>query len=301
MTFSGVFAPIPTPFGDDGELDLAAWRDNVDRWMGTGLHGLVVLGSNGEAPLLDDHEADRQVAAARERIPADRVLIAGTGRQSTRSAISASRRAADAGAEAVLVLTPSYFKGQLTTAAFIRHYTAVADASPVPVLLYNYSALTGVTLPVEAAAALSIHENIVGLKESGHDMGHVGDLGDAGAGRLQRARRLGDDVLRQCLTLGAHGGVLALACVAPDACLQIYELVRAGHYNEARELQRHVTPLAKLLSSMHGIPGLKAALSLIGYVGGRRRLPLEPVGDDVVAQIRRQIDLLSGITSGDGD
>ena len=176
MTFSGVFAPIPTPFGDDGELDLAAWRDNVDRWMGTGLHGLVVLGSNGEAPLLDDHEADRQVAAARERIPADRVLIAGTGRQSTRSAISASRRAADAGAEAVLVLTPSYFKGQLTTAAFIRHYTAVADASPVPVLLYNYSALTGVTLPVEAAAALSIHENIVGLKESGHDMGHVGDL-----------------------------------------------------------------------------------------------------------------------------
>ena len=176
MTFSGVFAPIPTPFGDDGELDLAAWRDNVDRWMGTGLHGLVVLGSNGEAPLLDDHEADRLVAAARERIPADRVLIAGTGRQSTRSAISASRRAADAGAEAVLVLTPSYFKGQLTTAAFIRHYTAVADASPVPVLLYNYSALTGVTLPVEAAAALSIHENIVGLKESGHDMGYVGDL-----------------------------------------------------------------------------------------------------------------------------
>ena len=147
MKFSGVFAPIPTPFADDGEIDLAAWRDNIDRWMGTRLQGLVVLGTNGEAPLVDDDEADRLIAAARERMPADRVLIAGTGRQSTRNAIVASRRAADRGADAVLVRTPSYFKRQLTTSTFIRHYTAVADASPVPVLLYNFSALTGVTLP----------------------------------------------------------------------------------------------------------------------------------------------------------
>ena len=162
MTISGVFAPIPTPFADDGELDLAGLRDNVDRWMGTGLRGLVVLGTNGEAPLVDDDEADRLIAAARERVPADRVLIAGTGRQSTRSTIAASRRAADAGADAVLVRTPSCFTRQLGTAAFIRHYTAVADASPVPVLLYNFSALTGVTLPVDggllAAQPLLAHD-----------------------------------------------------------------------------------------------------------------------------------------------
>ena len=297
MTFSGVFAPIPTPFADDGELDLAAWRDNVDRWMGTGLRGLVVLGSNGEAPLIDDDEADRLIAAARERVPADRVLIAGTGRQSTWSTISASRRAADGGADAVLVRTPSYFKGQMTTAAFIRHYTAVADASPVPVLLYNFSALTGVTLPVEAVAELSIHENIVGLKESGPDMSYVGDL--VGLAPDGFSVLVGSaPTFFTSLTLGAHGGVMALACVAPDACVQIYELVRAGRYDEARELQRHVTPLAKLVTSIHGIPGLKAALSLIGYVGGRPRLPLEPVADDVVVQIRRQLDLVSTIRSG---
>ena len=294
MTLTGVFAPVPTAFTDDGELDLSAWRDNVDRWMGTGLHGLVVLGSNGEAPLVDDDEADQLIAAARERIPADRVLIAGTGRQSTRSAISASRRAAAAGADAVLVRTPSYFKGQMTTSAFIRHYTAVADASPVPVLLYNFSALTGVTLPVEAAIALSIHENIVGLKESGPDMSYVGDL--VGLAPDGFSVLVGSaPTFFASLTLGAHGGIMALACVAPDACLQIYELVGAGRHEEALELQRHVTPLAKLVTSMHGIPGLKAALSLLGYVGGRPRLPLEPVGEDVVAQIQRQLDLVVGV------
>ena len=195
----------------------------------------------------------------------------------------------------MLVRTPSYFKGQLTTSTFIRHYTGVADASPVPVLLYNFSALTGVTLPVEAAAALSIHENIVGLKESGPDMSYVGDL--VGLAPDGFSVLVGSaPTFFSSLALGAHGGILALACVAPAACLRLYELVHAGCYDEARELQRHVTPLAKLVTSIHGIPGLKAALSLIGYVGGRPRLPLEPVGDDVVAHIRRQIDLLSGET-----
>ena len=296
MTFSGVFAPVPTPFADDGEIDLAAWRDNIDRWMGTGLRGLVVLGTNGEAPLIDDDEADRLIAAAREQIPSDRILIAGTGRQSTRSAIRATVRAADRGADAVLVRTPSYYRRQLTTSTFIRHYTTVADASPVPVLLYNYSALTGVTLPVEAAAALSIHENIVGLKESGPDMGYVGDL--VGLVPDGFSVLVGSaSTFFTSLALGAHGGVLALACVAPAACLRLYDLVQAGCFEEARELQRHLTPLAKLVTSIHGIPGLKAALPLIGYVGGRPRLPLEPVDDDVVEQIRRQIDLVKSLTS----
>ena len=296
MTFSGVYAPVPTPFADDGEIDLAAWRDNIDRWMGTGLRGLVVLGTNGEAPLVDDDEADRLIAAAREHIPSDRMLIAGTGRQSTRSAIHATVRAADLGADAVLVRTPSYYRRQLTTSTFIRHYTTVADASPVPVLLYNFSAFTGVTLPVEAAAALSIHENIVGLKESGPDMGYVGDL--VGLVPDGFSVLVGSaPTFFTSLALGAHGGVLALACVAPAACLRLYDLVQAGRFEEARELQRHVTPLAKLVTSIHGIPGLKAALPLIGYVGGRPRLPLEPVGDDVVEQIRRQIDLVKSLTS----
>jgi 4-hydroxy-2-oxoglutarate aldolase len=297
MKFTGVFAPIPTPFDDDGALDLDAWRSNLDRWVGTGLHGLVVLGSNGEAPLIDDDESEQLIATARPRIPAGRLLIAGTGRQSTKCAIDASRRAADAGADAVLVRTPSYFKGQLTTSSFIRHYSAVADACPVPVLLYNFSGLTGVTLPVAAVAALSSHENIAGIKESGPDMSYVGELiGAAGDGFGVLVGSA--PTFFSSLLLGADGGIMALACVAPDACLRIYELVRAGRLDEAKALQRQVSPLAKLITSVHGIPGLKAALTHLGYIGGPAHPPLQPIAGDAVAQIAHEMDLLAEITCG---
>ena len=289
MTIRGVLAPIPTPFADDEAIDLAAWRANIDRWMGTPLRGIVVLGSTGEAPLVDDDEADRLIREARARVPADRLLVAGTGRQSTRAAAAAARRAADAGADAVLVRTPSYFKKQLTADAFVRHYAAVADASPVPVILYNFSALTGVTLPVEAVAELVDHPNIVGLKESGPDMGYVGDL--IGVARDGFSILVGSaPTFYASLALGADGGILALACAIPDACVLIYEHMAAGRREEARALQRQVVPLARLLTTKHGIPGLKAALGELGYVGGRPRRPLAPVGPDATASIRRQIE-----------
>jgi len=297
MHVSGVFAPIPTPFTAAGALDLDAWRANLDRWVGTGLQGLVVLGSNGEAPLVDDDESEQLVATARERIPSGRLLIAGTGRQSTKCAIDASRRAADVGADAVLVRTPSYFKGQLTTASFIRHYSDVADACPVPVLLYNFTGLTGVTLPVEAVSTLSRHENVVGIKESGPDLSYVGDLTGLAHGGFSVLVGSGPTFFSS-LMLGADGGIMALACVAPAACLRIYELVRNGRLDDARALQRQVVPLAKLVTSIHGIPGLKAALTHLGYVGGAARPPLEPIADDAVEQISRALDALAEVTSG---
>lgn len=297
MTISGVYAPAPTPFDDDGELDLAAWRANLTRWMGTPLDGLVVLGSNGEAPLVDDDEAERLINVAREQLPSDRLLIAGTGRQATKSTINACRRAAAAGADLVLVRTPSFFKGQLTAATFIRHYTAVADVCPVPVLLYNFSALTGVTLPLEAVATLSIHENIVGFKESGPDMSYVGDL--VGLAPEGFAVLVGSaPTFFSSLMLGAAGGILALACVAPEECVRLYELVQAGRYDEARVLQGQLTPLAKLITSAHGIPGLKAALTHLGYVGGPPRAPFEPVGAEVSSDIAQQLEHLAMVRPG---
>ena len=297
MTIRGVLAPIPTPFTDDEAIDLAAWRANIDRWMETPLSGLVVLGSTGEAPLVDDDEADRLVREARGRVPGDRLLVVGTGRQSTRAAIEASRRAADAGADAVLVRTPSYFKKQLTTEAFVRHYAAVADACPVPVILYNFSALTGVTLPVAAVAELVDHPNIVGLKESGPDMGYVGDL--IGAAREGFSVVVGSaPTFYASLALGASGGILALACAIPGACVRIYEHAAAGRHDEARALQRQVVPLARLVTSAHGIPGLKAALTELGYVGGRPRRPLAPVGADAAGEIRRQIEQFAATPAG---
>jgi 4-hydroxy-2-oxoglutarate aldolase len=162
MTLDGIYPPIATPFKDD-EIDLAALRHNLARWNAAGLRGVLVLGSNGEAAFVDDDEAQRLVAAVREDLPGDRVMIVGTGRQSTRATIAATRQAAKAGADVALVVTPYYFKTQMTSEVLVQHFRAVADASPIPVLLYNVTAFTGVNLAVDAIVQLAGHPNIVGL------------------------------------------------------------------------------------------------------------------------------------------
>ena len=159
---------MPTPF-KDGEVDPAAIQSNVRRWMAAGLGGVVALGTNGEAALLDDDESDQVVETARQEVPDDRTLIAGVGRESTRATIAAARRAAGAGADAVLVRTPSFYRAHVPVPALVAHYMAVADASPVPVLLYNYAAFTGVNMTPETIGRLAAHPNIVGLKETSTD------------------------------------------------------------------------------------------------------------------------------------
>jgi 4-hydroxy-2-oxoglutarate aldolase len=275
MNLAGIYPPIATPFKND-DVDYAGLARNVNRWMQTGLRGLLVLGSNGEAAFLDEDEAERVVITVREGLPRDRVLLAGTGRQSTRATIAATRRAARAGADAVLVLTPFYFKGQMTHDALVDHYRAVADASPVPVLLYNFTNVTGLNVTPETVAALSAHPNIVGLKDSNGDIGQVAAVtarvppgftvlvGSAGT-------------LYPAMMMGAAGGIVAVANVVPEICVKLYDLVRAGRYDEARALQRRLTPLAQAVTSGHGVPGLKAAMEIAGYVGGDARRPLRPL------------------------
>ena len=286
--FSGVFTPIVTPFTSDDTVDEAALRRNVDRWMGTPLTGLVVLGSNGEAAQLDDAEADRVVEIVRERVPSDRPLIAGTGRESTRDTIAATARAAAAGVDAVLVRTPSFFKSQMTADIFVRHYTEVADRSPVPVLLYNVTMFTGVTLHVEAVERLAAHPNIVGMKESGSDIAYICEL----------VTRTPDDftVLAgsattyfHALCAGCDGGILALAALLPEACVRMVTLVHEQRLADARVLQHWVMPLARSVGSTYGVAGLKAALDLMGYNGGVPRPPLRPAPPHVVEAIRGQL------------
>src|SRR5688572_24001073 len=168
--FAGIYTPIVTPFSADGELDERGLAGNVDRYLKSPLTGLVVLGSNGEAAQLEDDEADRAIAVVRERVPQDRPLLAGTGRESTRATIAASHRAAKIGADAVMARTPSFYKPQMTSDAFVQHYVEIADACPVPVFLYNVTMYTGVNLLPDAVEKLGEHPNIVGLKDSGNDM-----------------------------------------------------------------------------------------------------------------------------------
>ncbi len=288
MDLHGVFAPIPTPFDRNEQLDEAGLRSTCARWAASRLAGLVVLGSTGEAVLLDEEESDRAVAIAREAWPAGRPFIVGTGRESTAATIRATCRAASLGADAVLVRTPGFYKAQMNTDVFVRHYTAVAEASPVPVLLYNFTAVTGVNLPAAAVSKLSAHPNVIGVKESGGDIAQIAEF--------VRSGRAGFNVLAGSSTTfnaaigaGAAGGVLALSCLLPDACVRLFELTRAGRHDEASVLQTRLLPIAKLVGSMHGIAGLKAALKLVGCDVGGVRSPLAPVSDATVAVLREAL------------
>jgi 4-hydroxy-2-oxoglutarate aldolase len=289
--FTGIYTPIVTPFLADDTLDEPGLKSNVVTWMATSLEGLVVLGSNGEAAQLDDSEADRIVDIVRENMPRDRPLIAGTGRESTRATIAATRRAAAAGVDAALVRTPSFFKSQMTTDVFVRHYTEVAEASPVPVLLYNVSMFTGVNLQPEAVERLAVHPNIVGIKESGSDIAHIADL----------VSRTPDDftvlagsatTLMHALCAGCDGAIVALAALLPDACQELLMLVRDNRLDEARTLQRGLLPIAKSVGGTYGVPGLKAAIHLLGFAGGPPRPPLRPAVPSTIDIIRGQLDAL---------
>lgn len=290
--FTGIFTPITTPFRDD-ELDEAGLRGNVAQWMRTPLHGLVVLGSNGEAPQLGDSEADRAIEVVREGVPREKILIAGTGRESTRATIAATRRAAALGADAVLVRTPSFFKAQMTSDVFVRHYTEVADASPVAVLLYNVTMFTGVNLLPDAVERLAQHPNIAGMKDSGTDVAQIAEC----------IARTPDDftvlagaaaTLFLSFCAGADGAILAVAGIVPDLCVRLWTLVREQKLDEARELQQRLTPLARSVGSLYGIAGLKAAMDMIGYVGGAPRPPLRPAPSHVIDVIRGQLAELRG-------
>jgi 4-hydroxy-2-oxoglutarate aldolase len=292
MNLSGVYPPIATPFKDE-EVDYAGLTHNVHRWMRTGLRGLLALGSNGEAASVDEDEAERIIATVREGVPRDRVLLAGTGRQSTRATIAATRRAAKAGADAALVLTPFYFKTQMTPEALVDHYRAVADASPVPVLLYNFTNVTGVNMTPDTVAALSAHQNIVGLKDSNGDIAQV-------AGVVARVPAdftvlVGSAAtLYPALVMGASGGVVAVANVVPDVCVTLYDLATAGKHDEARALQRRLTPLANAVTGGYGIAGLKVAMDIAGYVGGQVRRPLRPAKAEARDTLQRRLEELVG-------
>lgn len=289
MNLTGVFAPIPTPIDEQDRVDTQRLRRALDKWVKRPLAGFVVLGSNGEAALLDELESDRVVVAAREAIPREKTMIVGTGRESTQAAIKATKRAAELGADYVLVRTPGFFKSQMTNDVFVRHFTAVADASPVPVLLYNFTAVTGVNLLPAAVARLATHPNIAGMKESGGDLAQISDVVASAPDDFQMLSG-SLSTFYASLCVGCVGGILAPACVVAEACARLYDLTCAGKHEDAQRLQRQLLPIAKLLGGGgYGIAGLKAALAVVGYDVGIPRPPLAPAPEAAYTAVREAL------------
>jgi dihydrodipicolinate synthase/N-acetylneuraminate lyase len=288
----GVLLPFTTPFGAGGDLDADALGANVERWNATGVAGYVALGSTGERVHLDERERMTVVEAARARVPRNLIFVVSVGEQSTLHTILESRRAADAGADAVLVLTPHFYRGAMTQDALAGHFEEVADSSPVPVILYNIPQNTGVALAPETVARLSQHANIVGIKDSSGDVVNLVEMIRlVGEGRDEFALMTGHaGVFYASLCAGVVGAILAAGCVAPRLSVEIYEAFTRGEHARALELQRRLAPLARAVTVRFGIGGLKYALDLAGYKGGPVRAPLREPNEEARAEIKRLLE-----------
>jgi 4-hydroxy-2-oxoglutarate aldolase len=284
-SFDGVYIPVTTPFrGDDVATDrLAA---NLRKWNSTALAGYVVLGSTGEFPMLSEDERDRILATAREAIPRDKRFIAGTGTNSTLHTIRQSKRAAEQGADAVIVITPHYFTRPFGRAeSQVRHYLAVADASPVPVMIYNFPLNTGINVEAETVAKIAAHPNVCGIKDSSGNIPQAAQIIDQTPKSFSVLVGAASALLPG-LAIGASGGILALANISAREWCDVYTLAKAGRWDEAREIAARMMPADRGIAGRHGIGGLKAALDLQGLFGGPCRPPLGTPDGDAIEDIK---------------
>lgn len=281
----GVLAPVGTTFAADGGLDLAAFAQNMEFYATSAIDGAVILGSNGESALLETDEKLRLIESGVQAINRRKVVMAGTGCESTRATIALTRAAAELGIDYALVVTPHYYKSRYDHQAFLHHYLSVAEASPVPVIVYIMTAYTGVDLTSNLVAELSRHPNIVGVKDSSGNAPKVGEIlaqADPNFAVLAGSASF----LYPALCLGATGGIMALANVAPAEVKQIQRYFDAGDHGSARALQLKMMAPNAAVTSKFAVPGLKVALEHVGLNGGLPRLPLRPLNEKDAEEVR---------------
>jgi len=284
---AGVFAPVVTPFVGD-VLDLDALACDLAQLRKTNLKGFLALGSNGEYKSLTDEERLLVLKVFAEE-KGDKVVMVGTGCESTRETIEKSRVAAQMDFDYVSVLTPHYFGKQMDGPALLRYYERIAEAVSAPVLLYNAPQFAaGVQIPSKTVAELSKHPNIAGMKDSSA-AGPARFLADVDPDEDFCILAGSMTFFYSSLHIGATGGVLSLANILPKACVELYDLFTQGQYERARELNARLVRVNQAISGTWGVAGVKAAMDLVGLKGGRPREPLIPVPDEAVAQIKQAL------------
>jgi len=286
LGLDGIFPPIPTPFDAKGDVACDRLIENLHRWEKSELAGYVVLGSNGEAAYLDEREKITVLEAARSAIPKTKLMIAGTGCESLRQTIALTADAARIGADAALVITPHFFR--LGVDSLVSYYAAVADAATIPVIIYNVPKFTNVDLDAPTVSRIAGHPNVIGIKDSGGNITKIGDVVRLVENRFQvLAGSAG--FLFASLALGAVGGVVALANIAPQQAVEIYRLFQAGNWDTAAALQRQMIPVNTAVTARYGVPGLKAALDMLGWYGGPVRAPLLDLDDALRRALRNTL------------
>lgn len=287
FVLEGVFPPLTTPF-EGGEVALDFLRRNVESYNAVELGGYVVLGSTGEFPHLSLREKVAAVEAVVETAAEGRVVIAGTGELSTQATIDLTRAVAEAGAQAAMVVPPFYFRPHMDDAALERHYEAVAEASPIPVILYNMPAYAGVELSPSLVERLSWHPNIIGIKDSSGRLGLIDEYIRLTSPNF-RVFAGSASVFLAAMIAGAVGAIIAAADFAPWECAELYRAFREGDYDLARQRQAQLGAAERVVAGRYGVAGVKAAMDMFGYFGLDPRPPLIPLDEDARGIIRQTL------------
>ena len=291
MDFSGIWPALVTPFAGDGSVSVADLKHNIQQYNRTGVVGYVVNGSTGESVLLSRSEMEAVLAAVKESASRDKKLIAGTGAESTAETIERTKRAAELGYDAALVKTPYYYKPAYKPEVYFAHYRRVADASPIPVLLYSVPQFTGVALEPPEVAKLAEHPNIIGIKESSGNVLRAAEIIASVSPHFQVLVGSAPSVYPS-ITVGARGAILALASALPEKCVALYDFICKGQQEKARELHAVMLRASKLVVSECGIAGVKYVMDQRGYRGGLPRLPLLPLHDEQKKRLKAFLETL---------
>ncbi len=289
VDLSGIYPALTTPFRDDGEVAIDRFKANLARYNKTGIAGYVVLGSTGESVMLSGAEGEVLLAAAKEAAAPGKILIAGTGAESTAATIEKTKGAAAMGYQFALVKTPYYYKPAYKAESYLRHYRAVADASPIPVLLYAVPVFTGVSLETPEIVALADHPNIAGMKDSSGVIQRIVEVVGQAPKTFQMLTGAAG-VLHPAFVSGAKGAVLALAAPLPEICVALFEQWKSGLHEQAQVLQQKLAVATKAVVSEPSIAGVKYAMDLRGFYGGLPRLPILPLSDEQKRKIARALE-----------
>ena len=279
VSLRGVFTPIPTPFDENGQVAHDKLEFNLGKWNQTGLSGYIVMGSNGEWVFLNEREKLAVLKTARQVIPKDKLMVAGTASESTVNTMALTEGAAEIGADAAIIINPSYYKSQMTAPVLVNHYRVIADASPIPIMIYNLPPATGIDLSADLLVELSQHPNIIGVKDTSGNMPKMGETIRRADPSFQVVSGSAN-FFYPSLAIGVTGGILALANVAPDQSVEMFRLFNAGEIERGRALHLRMLPVNLAITSRFGISGLKAALDMVGFYGGLPRLPLLPLDNE---------------------
>jgi 4-hydroxy-2-oxoglutarate aldolase len=289
LTLGGLMVPAVSTFHANGDLDGVAFRANLDAHLSHGVDGVLVAGSSGESALLDDADRRTLLEWARERIPANKWLLAGVGSESTRQTLSRAHDAKSIGATAALVISPHYFLKRMTEAALLAHFRRVADESPLPVMLYNMPAYAHVVLSPALVAEMAQHPNVIGMKDSAGNLPVLAQYLEAQSDSFRVITGSGATVA-PALKAGAAGAILAIALYAGPAVRLMFDAARAGRLDDAAAMQVKLAPIATDIGGALGPAGIKAAMDLVGLQGGPPRSPLLPLSGDELATVRARLE-----------